>query len=203
MSRIILALSGTSGTGKTTLAQELAKQFDLSVKSENIRPIITALKNVSENKNPEDRAKLIDAYVKTSLDWINETQSFIEAHPNCILDRCALDILNRFLISNMFTQNSKPLEEVIRLFRKQSQSFTALIIPPLNQTKIPIANEDALKRHSSITRRILSQASTIGLAKMYASCPIIIIPGRLNVLETRVQSTTQAIQRILNNSKIS
>jgi predicted ATPase len=199
MDQIIIALSGTSGTGKTTLAQELSKKYDLAIKSENIRPIIDALKIVAQNKDPNLQHQLVSNYIQISNDWIQESQEFIKKHDRCVLDRCALDILTRFFFSNLFNDNSEPIFKLTQLFRKQSESMTALIIPSIIQPNISASNEDKLVRHP-ISRRLHSQACTIGLAKMYARCPVILLPHQMTQLEPRTTAVSKAIEEILNRS---
>jgi len=200
MSQIIIAISGTSGTGKTTLAKELSKKYDLAIKPENIHPLIDSFKKVLLNKDPKLQNQLITNYVQIAYEWLDERQEFIQKNNRCILDRWALDILARFLFSNLFNINSDPIYKLIELIRTQSESLTVLIIPSIIQSSIPTLNEDNLARSSNMSRRIYSQASTIGLAKMYTRCPTILIPNQMTQLESRVNSITKAIDKILNRS---
>jgi len=190
-----IALSGTAGIGKTSLGKALASHYKLDFAAEDIGQIIEKSKVLSLNNDPKKTHDLLQEYLYACNAWI-EQRSFLISKSNIVLDRFALDILNRIVISNHFKDNSVVIQNIAQKVHQQAQSIDILIIPHIHLPGVPVINDQGMQRKQSYSQRLLSHSTSIGLAKIYCPCPTMFLPPHLVDFDKKVEKVIEHIDRL-------
>lgn len=185
-----IALTGAAGIGKTTLAEFLAAELDLPLIAEDFREIARAF-------NPahplEKNSELIARCRVSCLEWLHKRALTYEAHPAFVEDRCAIDVLFRWLMKNVSDRDNNETMHVINLCSGLLGKIDYLIILPLFLTQ-ETANTDGLIRAGSISRLFRAQSLAVGVAhQLMPPAKIIMVPKDCWTVDARRQFVLERI----------
>lgn len=186
--KLKIAVSGTAGIGKSTLAQGLAERMMLPLIEEHYDGNITRAKD----KSPElwEKEMLSVLQIKSRL----ESQ-----HMGFVTDRCPVDLFNGWLNNSLHTRlEPDSTKHFLDACIKGSRQYDFLVIPPWKGVPFKEREEGraGIRRNNNLYVLLRSQASTLGLAHIFLDKRRIIeIPIRIRAPEERVNFVIGHIQR--------
>lgn len=184
-----VAISGTSGIGKTTLARHLATQMALPLLPEQLAPLLritTAL--ASTTRESPRRPELQQAWRRQALLWLQRRDQAAKIHPAFVADRCGFDILSRWLLLDLAYQQPQQLQRLIQTCQQQSADLDLIVVPPISSWSLqPSRNEEGLERDPDLGRKLHTHALLIGLLQQYSRCPVRLLPSSCPSTEARAE----------------
>jgi hypothetical protein len=185
-----IAVSGTAGIGKSTLAQMLAKHLALEVIDEHYDGKITRAKE----KPPALWETEMIAVLRSKHEMETQCTGFVT-------DRCPLDLFNGWLNNALHTR--LPEDKTKRFMSacmKACRHYDFVVIPPWNgipfQEREP--GRDGIRRNHNLFVLLRSHASTLGLAHIFIDKRRIIeIPAKVKIREERVAFVVKNMERRL------
>jgi len=201
---IKIAISGTGGIGKTSLARALAEEFGVPLIEEGLNTVVTAINDLDHLRKTSKQTELIkkaeNNYIHVCEQWLNHRQNIQNQYlDGYILDRWALDLFQRWLYAGIRQSNNTSTHAWISHIRTQAEQFDLIIIPPFNTSDIEQKNESGLYRKQAIAPRLLSHALYRGLLDELVPTPKLYIPSSLETLESRVELVIDEIENLRNN----
>lgn len=194
-----LILTGSSGTGKTTLAKALAKKYNLTMLPENINDVENAHIDLVRcgPLQAKEFTELSLQYLEVSSEWIKNRRALQDSHESFVADRCSFDILSRWLNSGFVAQREELLQSAMEECFQQSKEITLFIVPPIspwsmNESK----NEAGLQRNVRLTDKLRSHSMTIGLLKQFSYRPFLYLPPKDRTTEQRLDRIDKTLKAL-------
>jgi hypothetical protein len=182
-----LSLTGAAGIGKTTLARALAARFKAPLLGENFGGIVSAFNAEARPGDEVARVRRRANCRAACLDWLRQRESQYLAHPGFIEDRCAIDVLFRWLLENLSDADNGETQRMIELTRALLATTDFVVIPPLALTE-QVQNEEGLVRVGSFSRLFRAQSLALGIAgQLLEPSRLIVIPDDRQTLEERMR----------------
>lgn len=199
-----IAISGTSGLGKTTLATALAESLGIPVLEEGLQPVVHAVGQLRQAQlnnlhGPEVREAEIN-YFRACDGWLSARATQMSQLPGFVADRWALDILVRWLIAGVQQQNDNLSRQLIQQLQTASRHLDLVVIPPLTMLKADTSNEASLRRHTALNPRLHSHALMRGLMDQLIQTPRLYLPARATSTQERVQMVKNSLNQIKGSS---
>ena len=154
-----IAVSGSAGIGKTTLAQNLAQALNIAYIPEHYEPIFDSLDK--RDSAPNVLAELFNKALDIKL-------SEQAKHGSFVADRCPADLLNLWLRRKLFS-----LPEASQAFhnrcREAMSSYDLIVIPPWGTLPLLATEQpDRIQRRViNPWRQLLNHASIAGFVRMF------------------------------------
>jgi hypothetical protein len=190
--KVRIAISGAAGSGKTTLAQDLAKRLQLPVLHENWVSLAQAkavyLAIISnESIGAEKKRKALGDWklaYKTWLDARYKEQSQLNGY---VSDRWAADAYSDWLRAFMKSKDDGMALNMLKAMRTHSKMYDFFILLPVTAKIAEERNTENLRRDPSLHIRIMANALTAGLITHFLKRPIIEVPSSEMSREERVE----------------
>lgn len=172
MSTMKIAVSGSAGVGKTTLAQNLAQALNIAYIPEHYEPLFDSLDKL--DSPPNGLAELFNKVLDIKLSEQEKYGSFVA-------DRCSADLLNLWLRRKLFG-----LPEASQAFhsrcREAMSSYDLIVIPPWGRLPL-VATEQPDRIQQRVVNpwlQLLNHASIAGFVRMFVDEEkIIYLPSEL------------------------
>lgn len=191
-----IAITGAAGIGKTTLASALSEQLKLPLIKEDLGEVVQAF-NLSRSPaaGGMNRAAQLEACRQACRRWLRNRQDLQEQQPAFVQDRCAIDILQRWLTFDLSGPNNADTLQIIQLCQHLLSTLDWVVIPPFNLTPEK-ENEDRLVRRSSLSILFRGQSLTVGIAQMLVpEKRLLLLPPKLRSVQERVDFVSARVQK--------
>lgn len=191
-----IAVTGTSGVGKTTLATELSRLLNIKLFAENFRPVMLANAAAKAAYLAKDTAKL-EREIQLILSWLDVRIAQEESETDFVSDRMAFDIL-KVVISAPYSQALPGLlTQLIQRCHASSTRFDLVIVPPIAEWSLQtMPNEDGLIREDNLSKKLRSQSVSIGLLEQFCHSPRLYIRSDCVTTEQRVELIRSVLQQL-------
>ena len=187
-----LSITGAAGIGKTTLARALAEHFGEPVLTEDFSGIVRAFNTPPPGESGVSQWRA--ACRAACCDWLRQRETRYRAYPGFVEDRCAIDILLRWLLENLSDADNDETRRMIETARTLVAMTDFVVIPPL----LPVApgrNDDGLVRAGSLSRVYRAQSLVLGIAtQLVAPVRLICLPDHLQSVGARVDFVLTRIE---------
>ncbi len=190
-----LAISGSAGTGKTSLLKGIAEQIQY--------PVIEELYDDFFDHHGEFITP--DSSLQRGIFTTLEAKHALETgHPKFIADRCPADLFNLWL-SRGFAQNQKSTADLYRRCRSYMNKYDYIIVLPwsalpLSQIK---GQQTTRKRVMNPWIQLHNHAAIIGLLQQWVpATKLLPIPYALTGITSRVEFAIACLSKKENNSSI-
>jgi energy-coupling factor transporter ATP-binding protein EcfA2 len=178
-----LAISGPTGSGKTTLAQDLARSLQVPVLKEDWAPISKARDDyysLIKDKTSiiEEKHAALQDWKKSYKTWLDtryQKQSELDGY---VSDRWAADAYSNWLRVFIQTKDDQMARYLMGVMREHSKMYDFFVLLPVTEEIADERNSDGIKRNSSLYIRIMAAGLTAGLISHFLGRPIIEIPSR-------------------------
>jgi predicted ATPase len=189
-----IAITGAVGVGKTTLALALSKKMGVPLIQENFREVVQAFNpDKSSKSNNLSQDILLKNCRQACMRWLQDRLQLQEKMPSFVQDRCAIDILQRWLLFNLSGQNNADISRFIKHCQDSLACLDWIIIPPFNLYQGQ-ENEDRLLRNSSLSVIFRGHGLILGLAHMLVRRDkVLFLPSELLTVQARVDFITARI----------
>lgn len=192
-----IAISGCSGTGKTTLALALATKLSVPYLEEDFRALTEAALHYNQVRTGEGatahqrRRHAFDSYMAACRDWLRKRKQDYAANSSYVADRSGFDILMQLVMSRDSLLIDPLWLEFLALCQQESRHHDIIIIPTLMPWSLKDEhNEAGLVRRTSLQARIHSQSTLIGLVQQFSRGHYLLLrphPGRTDSVEERIE----------------
>lgn len=184
-----IAISGTGGIGKTTLAKALADTLGVPLLAENLQDIVMAIGKWRQSQLNCDTTQLNaarQAYMRACETWLNDRVRQQARNPGFVADRWALDILVRWLQAGIEQHNDALTSQLVTHVQGQARSLDLVVFPPLRRLDMAPSNNDGLTRHQHLSARLHSHALSRGLLEQLTAVARLDIPDHVIDINERV-----------------
>lgn len=196
-----IAISGSGGTGKTSLCHALSANLGLPAIEEQLQPVVEAINQVhkarQDQASPEGISRAERFYAQICENWLNDRVALHEKFPGgFIADRWALDILQRWLVAGIQRNNDLLTRKLLGHVQNEARQLDLVIITPMIQFQDEQVNEAGLRRQQSLSPRILSHAMYRGLLEQLTTVPRLYLSSQPSTVEERIAQVRVALKKI-------
>lgn len=201
-----IAISGTSGTGKTTLARALATALSVPLFEENFSAVVEAAMRYNDVQGDEGenrrmlQRKALSSYKSTCDLWLNHRKQLSLSHSGYVADRCGFDILCRWITAHVPFDTTATLRQLISHCRMESREYDLIVIPPLTDWSMrPGKNERGLKRRYGLQNKLHSHSTLIGLIQQISTGPYLLLGSESpesDTTEGRLHEVLSALSKL-------
>lgn len=192
-----IAICGTSGTGKTTLATALSTRLGVPLIAEDFKAVAEAGFQVGRAIGREQRAEALAVYLAEIDAWLNRREErALSMDAGYVMDRFSFDV-PRMIVASRLDIGSQRLQALINRCQRQAADLDLVVLLPLNAWMMETErNEDGLKRSRSLMNRLSSQSTLIGVLQQFCPVPRLDINQRLETTEQRVEAVLGALEKL-------
>ena len=203
-STLRIAISGAVGSGKTTLAQDLANALQVPVLNENWGPIAKARRHYYATRQDasmgkDDRRAALRAWKLSYKEWLDTRHKAQSQHDGYVSDRWAGDAFSNWLRVFMETKDDRMARYLFNAMKDHSEMYDFFVVLPVADGGYEEKNSDGLKRNSSFHIGLMATGLTAGLTTYFLDRPVIRIPSREMTREERVAFVLEQIR--VSNSR--
>lgn len=197
-----IAITGSTGIGKTTLARALAQTLGVELIEEGMRPVVEARRAYLEAARAPggpDRALVRSAlatYVGACDDWLRARNVRQSELPGFVADRWAVDLLSSLLMGGLGPAHNALIDRWVRECQAQARQFDLIVVPPLTRMGDERINDQGLPRSDALSQRLLSHCLLRGLLEQLVRTPRVYLPASARTVAERVASVTSALARL-------
>jgi len=183
-----IAISGSAGCGKSTLAQSLSQELGIELIPESYDDFFD-----SKGKYIRPRERLMGK-IEEVLDAKHELENNLDGF---VADRSPIDLFN-FWLTQGFSSNSDKSEQIQDKCKDYLQKYNLIIFPPWGALPLKQVDEEHTKR-----RRVMKpwvqfrhHSTLIGIALQWVPVSKILpIPTSVGTPEQRLDFVLKAIKR--------
>lgn len=193
-----IAISGPTGSGKTTLAQDLAKRLELPLLTENWAPITRARmayfsQKQDQTAEPESIQAALHDWKLSYKAWLGDRHEQQRRLGGYVADRWAADAYSNWLRVFIGAADDQMARYLMGVLRHHSRMYDFFILLPVPSQSTEKLNSDGIQRNQSLHIKIMANGLTAGLITHFLSRPIIEIPSRRMSRDQRVDFVLEKI----------
>lgn len=176
-----IAISGTAGTGKSTLSKALAAKLNLV--------------HIDENYAPLNDARLKGDFPPRLTQILHHKRTLENTAVNFVTDRCAIDLLHTWLNQSGHKINPQLTAQFFKECRQQIQTYDFVLITPWNSFKL-VQNDAVVPREMDIMEQLRHHASIMGHTHLWLQkTRIIEIPQSMANIDERIDFVLATIKK--------
>lgn len=176
-----IAISGSAGTGKSTLCRMLSTELGLT--------------HIDENYEPVYDARLKGDFPPRILKILNHKRTLENNAHRFVSDRCPLDLMHMWLNQTCHKIAPKLTNTFFDECRQQIHTYDFVILTPWNSFKL-VQNTSALPREMNIMEQLRNHAGIVGQTHLWvAKARIIEIPSSINSIDERTSFVIATIKK--------
>jgi AAA domain-containing protein len=182
-----IAISGSGGIGKSTLAGVLAERRSLKLIDECLEPLF------QEGSKEVSPARFAEVLISIQENKSQQEQGV----DRLVTDRCGLDLMHIWM-NNGLHLGTNLTDSFFAACRQQLHSYDYILIPPWGSFRVELLTdqEGSKQRNLNPLVQLRTHATIVGFAHMFVEKKRIIeIPQTINTLEERVQFIDSVIKR--------
>lgn len=197
-----IALMGTSGVGKTTLAKVLATDLNIPVLEESLIDVYDAIKQLNKKEITHSEIKVKTKEILEVLRiWVFNRAREQQGKTGYVCDRTALDVLD-ILLSSSIIFNDEMIVGLIKEVRHQLNDLDLIVMLPIGEHTFQTPhNDDGLRRSVYLQQKLHSQAIKIGLLAMFSPKPLLMIDASVKSVDERVTLIKDRLIKVLKQSQ--
>tara|TARA_R110002072_G_scaffold225304_2_gene382453 strand:+ start:390 stop:977 length:588 start_codon:yes stop_codon:yes gene_type:complete len=189
-----VAISGCAGIGKTTLARDLAKHFDVALIDETYECFF------NENGSFISSQKLLQQRI---FDVLHDKHKCEETAGSFISDRCPIDLFNLWL-SRGYAKNQKRTLKLSQYCRDYLNKYDYVIVLPWGS--IPLQqikdNDDSRKRVMNLWIQFHNHSVIIGLCQQWVpSTKLLPVSGNIKSHKERLELVIKLLEKQAHSIK--
>lgn len=203
LSTLKLAISGPTGSGKTTLAKALADKLGLPVLPEDMADTIQKEQVFRQLKKTGTTEKLVldqalAAWAQSHVDWFKRRANKYAETPGFVADRWEADLLDTWLIKLGSQVNEKYTEALYNSMRNQSRRMDFVIMLPFQPAMGGERNDEGHKRAGGFAARLTKTVMTRGLIQQCPGLKVIDLP----VFNWSVEERAEQVLKVLRSNAL-
>lgn len=176
-----IAVSGSAGTGKSTLCQVLAERLGVA--------------SIAENFGPLRGARLKGDFVPKITEIMQKKHALEAAEDHFVSDRCALDLLHIWLIQSCHVIAPEQTAVMLSQCIEQVSGYDYLVLTPWNSFKLE-QKPGSLIRNMNPMEQLRFHAAIVGQAHIWMpKQKIIEVPRSMADVNQRVDYVLEEIDR--------
>lgn len=189
-----IAITGTSGVGKTTLALALANKYQIEYVPEDWNALLLTLKMYKSEVDISLKKDKLDQFIETLNSWIKKRKQISIQGSGFVMDRCIFDILKLAIHESVFAKQPQAIKKLIQQSISFSKNVDCIIVPPLSSWMMEkTVNESGLKRNNDLQHKIYSQSLTVGLLEQFSASKKIYLSRDNDTINQRLTVVDQYI----------
>jgi len=199
-----IAISGSPGTGKTTLAKALSEHWSLPCIPEDVVSIVNAdakyisslIDDPGRGRGGTDPENSRDALVDAFLDWFASRDALLDHKSGFISDRWGLDVLGWWLMR--FGIGIHGVEEqthqLVQAMHQRSKQLDLVVVMPVSQPFSYEPNEQGLSRNVDLPGQVLNTALNLGLMTGFGQARTLHMPPSCKTIDQRVNLVLDSVE---------
>lgn len=200
MKNLKILISGPTGSGKTTMARDLAAHFGLTLLAEDMKGIYqakTAYEALKQRtpKNEQEIRVAYNAWANSFVYWARRRAALYETSEGFVADRWEADLLSLWVREFKHPQANRTTQELFEQMRERAASVDAIVFLLPIHASVEKKNDDGLSRNSSLGVRLMATLLTDGLIRQCNGARVIYVPDQPMSREDRAQLVIQEISR--------
>ena len=180
-----IAISGTAGIGKSSLAKALADKLRLPLIAENYETLFDKPKKIT------DTGQLAEAILRI----LESKQQLEEQHGSFVTDRCPIDLFHLWMKTGLWVRQQET-ERLYNMAVQQVDQYDLVVFPPSGILAADSEHEtrDFRQRTPSKYVQMYNHASIIGLALLWMPAErLLFLPGASQSVDERAEAVIRTL----------
>lgn len=194
-----IALTGTSGIGKTTLAKALSERLSIKLIEEDYNSMAYAVKalKITPTTNKKETIKAGERLLKVMDQWLSNRMRYYKSDESFIEDRFCIDAIAYLANSTVGQLREDILKDMIIKCSQYTTIYDLVIVPPISDwSTLQYKNEAGLYRQNNFAMKITSQSLCIGLLEQFCAAPKLYINANCTTTEQRLDYVCTVIEQL-------
>jgi adenylate kinase family enzyme len=176
-----IAITGSAGIGKSTLAKALSEKYNLTLINEHY----TAIKQVQYKSE----------YTRILTQIFQEKAAMEARVEKFVTDRCPIDLIKICINQELYLIDRPFVEGFVQQCVQALRQYDFVVVLPWNS--FPLTQAEDMCRNMDSLQQLHSQAQMVGFTHMWINkMKVLEIPQTMNQHEQRLDAIDRAIRQL-------